>query len=422
MNPLWSNEVEERVRSEAKNLDPQTRPKEVKYCRACVISNQRPRIIFDNTGLCSACLYSEYKNNGIPWEIRHDKLVSLLSKHRRKTGYDVVVPCSGGKDSSYVAHVLKHKYGMHPLCVKFAPFMYTDIGRTNWEKFQQSGFDCMEFFPDGLTHRKLARLCFEYLGDPFQPFVYGQLALPMKVAKYFGISLVMYGENGEAEYGGDPGANDRPRWDTSHWERIYTKGAGVDKIWEIGKSLGALEGEPSEAYTLPSDVSSTVEFHWLGYYLKWHPQSNYYHAAKHTGFEANPDGRSEGTYSKYASLDDKLDGLHYYMAYIKFGIGRCTSDAAHEIRDGEITRDEGVALVRRYDGEFPVKHLDECLEYLGITNDHLKTIVDRFRPEHIWEDLDEDGWRLKNGVWRAQEKTDSSPRHKISASSQDCAS
>ena len=258
----------------------------------------------------------------------------------------------------------------------------------------------MEFFPDGQTHRKLARLCFEYLGDPFQPFVYGQLALPMKVAKYFGVGLVMYGENGEAEYGGDPSANDRPRWDTAHWDRIYTKGSGVDKIWEIGRSFSALDGEPSDAYTLPGDISSHAEFHWLGYYLKWHPQSNYYYAAEHTGFEPNSDGRSEGTYSKYASLDDKLDGLHYYMAYIKFGIGRCTSDAAHEIRDGEITRDEGIALVRRYDGEFPEKHLAECLDYLGMDEDYLTTVINRFRPGHLWENLGDDGWRLKHGVWK----------------------
>ena len=403
MNPLWPQEIEEKIRSEAKSLDPQSRPREIKYCRSCVVSNQRPRIVFDNTGLCSACLYASWKHKGIPWDARHDKLVSLLSKHRRKSGYDVIVPCSGGKDSSFIAHVLKHKYGMHPLCVKFAPFMYTDIGRENWGRFRQAGFDCIEFFPDGATHRKLARLCFEYLGDPFQPFVYGQLALPMKIAKYFGVGLVMYGENGEAEYGGDQSANDRPRWDTSHWDRIYTKGAGVDKIWEIGKSLGALEGLPSDAYTLPQDISSHAEFHWLGYYLKWHPQSNYYYAAKHTGFEANPEGRSEGTYSKYASLDDKLDDLHYYMAYIKFGIGRATSDAAHEIRDGEITREDGIALVRRYDGEFPEKHLGECLDYLGIDKEHLRAVVNRFRPEHVWENLSEGDWRLKHGVWRAED-------------------
>ena len=95
-----------------------------------------------------------------------------------------------------------------------------------------------------------------------------------------------------------------------------------------------------------------------------------------------------------------MDGLHYYMAYVKFGIGRCTSDAAHEIRDSDITREEGVALVRRYDGEYPEKYLSECLDYLGMDEDHLATVINRFRPDNIWENLGEDGWRLKNGIWK----------------------
>ena len=73
-----------------------------------------------------------------------------------------------------------------------------------------------------------------------------------------------------------------------------------------------------------------VQMHWSSYYHKWIPQEHYYYAVEHTGFTANPE-RSEGTYSKYAKVwDDQLDGIHYQMAFIKFGIGRATSDAAHE--------------------------------------------------------------------------------------------
>ena len=115
---------------------------------------------------------------------------------------------------------------------------------------------------------------------------------------------------------------------------------------------------------------------------------------ENTGFSANPDGRSEGTYSKYASLDDRTDGYHYYLGYIKFGIGRTTSDAAHEIRDGHITREEGVALVRRYDGEFPQKHFLEFLDYTGLSESRFWEVVDSFRPPHLWEKT-KTGWRPK---------------------------
>jgi len=134
-----------------------------------------------------------------------------------------------------------------------------------------------------------------------------------------------------------------------------------------------------------------------GYYNKWIPQENYYYAARETGFEANPDGRSEGTYSKYASLDDRIDGIHYYMSFIKFGIGRATSDAAHEIRDGHITRDEAVALVRRYDGEFPGKYFQDFLSFTGLTEERFWEVVESFRLPHIWEKVKGE-WRLRRRV------------------------
>ena len=383
--PLWSPEIEARIRAEARSLDEQVRPDHVRMCTRCVVTNQRPRIVFDDEGVCSACRYAERKRSGIDWAARREQLLALLDRHRRPSGYDVIVPCSGGKDSAMVAHRLKHEHGMHPLCIKWAPFIYTDIGRKNFESFVQSGFDAIIMYPNGLIHRKLARLAFEYLGDPFQPFAYGQLAYPMRMAGYFGIPLVFYGENGEAEYGGDPAANDKPCWNADDWERVYLKGAGVSRLVDIGLELGALSPDEvrdvSEFYHMPPRahlVRHDTEFHWYGYYHRWHPQENFYYAAEHTGFECNP-GRSQGTYSKYASLDDRMDGLHYYMAYIKFGIGRATSDAAHEIRDGDIERDEGLALVKRYDGEFPSLYLDECLEYMGMDRDRMDAIVERFR-------------------------------------------
>jgi hypothetical protein len=151
-----------------------------------------------------------------------------------------------------------------------------------------------------------------------------------------------------------------------------------------------------------------IQFHWFAYYHKWVPQENYYYAAEHTGFQANPEGRSEGTYSKYASLDDRLDGFHFYLAFIKFGIGRATSDAAHEVRDGHITREEGAALVRRFDGESPRRWFKEFLEYLDITEEHFWDVVDRFRPPHIWKK--ENGvWKLRRAVYDEYESPEGEP-------------
>lgn len=384
--PLWDAETEARIRKEARNLDQQTTPDHVQMCTRCVMTNQRPRITFDEEGVCSACRYAERKHDGIDWRERSLELEALLADHMPAGGYDVIVPGSGGKDSSFVASTLRDTHGMVPLVARFAPFMTTEVGERNWQSFIHHGFDTVTFQPNGLLHRKLARLALEFYGDPFQPFVYGQLAFPMREAERREIKLVFFGENGEAIYGGDTSANDKPCWDAEQWDRVYTKGASINKLSKIAMDLGAITEDEreraAEDYGLPWGRRIQADFHWLSYYMPWYPQQNYYHACEHTGFEANPE-RSEGTYSKYASIDDKLDGLHYYFGYLKFGIGRCTSDAAHEVRDGELTRDEALALVQKYDGEFPTRHLDECLDYLGMDREALDAAMERFRGPHV---------------------------------------
>lgn len=426
--PLWDEATEKRIRKNARNMDPQFTGEEIKFCKRCVISNQRPRIVFDDEGVCSACRFADEKENSIDWQDRGEKLTHLLSDHRGGDGApDIVVPCSGGKDASMVAHRIKHEHNMNPMCATWAPIGSTDIGRQNYEAFIASGFNGVVGHADGITHRKLSRLALEFYGDSFLPFIYGQLFYPLHVAKSLGIELIMLGENGEAEYGGDPAANHKPCWSPEDWDRVYLKSASVSVLVDIGLEMGAITqyeaDHISPYYTAPVDFRPDV--HWFSYYRKWHPQENYYYASEHTGFSANPDGRSTGTYSKYSSLDDRFDDPHYYMAYIKYGIGRCTSDAAHEIRDGEINRDEAVALVKRYDGEFPTRHQGEFYEYLGIDQEWFFEINDRFMPDHVWnknvpigawkkEDLpditDVRPW-LKKAVWHVEEEIDSEAGH-----------
>jgi len=383
-------------------------PPDIKFCKRCVVSNQRPRMHFDREGVCGACRYTEIKDSGISWKEREQMLRDLCDKTRRTDGrFDVIVPCSGGKDSSMVSHKLKHKYGMHPLTVTWAPFEYTPIGWKNFRNFIKSGFDNLMASPNGRLHRKLARLSFEVLGDPWQPFTYGQVAYAFHIAQKFDIRLVFFGENGEAEYSGDPRVYNLRGMPFEVWAEQYFKGITIDNLIDYGlKETDYLTKDDFDDTDLmfyrPPNVEEMkkngVEFHWFGFYEKWVPQENYYYSSEHTGFEANPEGRSEGTYSKYASLDDQMDGFHFFMAFIKFGIARATSDAAHEVRDGHITREEAAALVKRYDGEFPKRWFRDVLGYLNITEEIFWQVVDRFRSPHIWKK--ENGvWKLKKAVY-----------------------
>lgn len=386
-------------------------PNNIRFCTRCVMSNQRPRTDFDANGVCSACLWADRKfappgsPDAIDWKHREEELVTLLDKHRSNDGrWDVIVPASGGKDSALVAHQLKVRYGMHPLTVTWAPFIYTDIGFQNHQNFIQSGLDGLTAWPNGLLHRKLARVAFELKGDPWEPFTFGQKAFAFNIAQKFGIPLIFYGENGEVEYGGSMKHAEKPFESPAEWEELYFKNAGIDVLLKEGAAMGIFSEDELlhssfDFYRAPplADVQRLgLEMHWWSYYKLWVPQENFYYATKYTGFEPNPE-RTEGTYTKHSSIDDQLDTFHWLLAYIKFGYGRATREACSELRCGHITREEAVALVQRYDHEFPHKYFQTFLRYLDITEEHFWEVLNRYRLPHIWR-KDNDTWKLRTIV------------------------
>lgn len=408
-------------------------PGTVAFCNSCVISNQRPvsaveykhtntstkeTIHFDAEGVCDACRFAENKRHTIDWKARDAELRELCDRFRKNDGsYDCLVPGSGGKDSFYASHKLKYEYGMNPLTVTWAPHLYTDWGYRNYNSWVQAGFDNILHNPNGRVHRLLTRLAVENILHPFQPFIIGQKALAPKVAIQYGIKLVFFGEN-EAEYGNPIGDNETAKRDWS-----YFTSEDKSKVCLAGETVADLMDQyglrPADMNMyMPADPEqiqqSEVEVHYLGYYLRWHPQRNYYYAVEHGKFEAAPE-RTLGTYQKYDSIDDKIDDLHYYTTHIKFGIGRASYDTSQEIRSGDITREEGVALVRRFDGEYPIRFIPELMSYLSMypaeypvaskmfeqpvmDREYFDHLCDRFRSPHLWR-WDGEQWILRHRVF-----------------------
>tara|TARA_B100000965_G_C19518402_1_gene725287 strand:+ start:65 stop:1270 length:1206 start_codon:yes stop_codon:yes gene_type:complete len=397
-----------------KNFSPYGLPEDVKFCKKCVISNQRPSstvefkskdnlkqgIYFDENGVCDACNYNVIKSK-IDWDEREKKLIKLCDKYRKKEGYDCIVPGSGGKDSAYASHLLKYKYGMNPLTVTWAPHMYTDIGWknfTNW--IHMGGFDNFLYTPNGKLHRLLTKLAFENLLHPFQPFFIGQKIVGPLMALKFNTPLIFYGEN-NAEYGNSIDENETPKMDNKFFSindpnEIYLGGLSINEI--IKKYNFKLnEFQPYIPPPIKEIEKAGIDQQFLGYYIKWDPQECYYFATENTGFSANTE-RTEGTYSKYVSIDDKIDRFHFYTYLIKFGLGQTTYDATQEIRNEKITRQEGIALVKKYDSEFPKKYFKDFLEYIDINEKRFWEIIDSFRPAHLWKKDTENNWVLREIV------------------------
>ncbi|MDH4469322.1 MAG: N-acetyl sugar amidotransferase [Bacteriovoracaceae bacterium] len=392
-------------------------PRKVIFCKKCVMSNQRPTstLEFKHTadskkktlnisddGVCDACRFNEQKN-AIDWKMREEELLALLDKHRRTDGgYDCIVPGSGGKDSAYQAHVLKYKYGMNPLTITWPPIMYTEYGLKNFRNWLDvGGFDNLSFNRNGKVMKLLTRLSIENILHPFQTFILGQKNLAPKLAAKFGIPLIFYGEN-EAEYGNPIADNALSLRDKSYFtykniDEVYLGGVSVRELTEKYKirvsdltSFFPLESSQLEG--------TKIEVHYLGYYLKWTPQEVYYYAVENTGFKARP-FRTQGTYSKYNSIDDKIDDLHYYTTFIKFGIGRATYDASQEIRNQHITREEAVALVKKYDGEFPDRYFNEVMEYIEMKPVRFHELCDQFRSPHLWKKNEKGEYSLRKAVY-----------------------
>ena len=391
-------------------------PKKVKFCTKCVNSNQYPAstiefkhtrnrkeasyINFNKSDVCDGCIQADIKHNKIDWKKREKDLVKLLNKHRRNDGsYDCLVPGSGGKDSAYAAHLLKYKYKMNPLTVTWPPIMYTDYGKKNFDKWLEiGGFDNIVLKPNPITMKLITRLAIENLLHPFQTFILGQKNLAPKIAKQNNIDLVFYGEN-EAEYGNPLADNASSLRDKSFFtynklKEVFLSGV---RVTELMKKYKVSFADLSQYLPLPIEqFKKNIQIHYLGYYIKWVPQEAYYYAVEHTGFKARPH-RTEGTYSKYNSIDDKIDDLHHYTRFIKFGIGRATDDASQEIRNNHINRDEAKRLVKRFDGEFPQRYFNEVMDYLELDPKKFHKLCDQFRSPHLWRRVNKK-WKLRHTV------------------------
>ena len=389
-------------------------PENVRFCKKCVISNQRPNstvefknsnsnketIACDNEGVCDACRYNEIKN-ATAWEEREKKLFEILDRYRSKDGtYDCIVPSSGGKDSSFTAHKLKYKYGMNPLTVTWAPNLFTDVGWQNLQSLiNQGGIDNILYSPNGNLHRILTKLAFLNLGHPFQPFIHGQKIIGPKIAHKMGIPLIVYGEN-QAEYGNKIEDNFKINMDSKFFSvnKPLDMLMGGVKISDLISQFNFKYGDFSAYIPLNEKELSEINLSmiYLGYFEKWDPQECYYYSVENTGFSAANE-RSDGTYSKYTEIDDKIVPFHFYTTLIKFGIGRATYDAAQEIRNNKITRGEGIALVDRYDTEFPSTYFNDFLRYLDISESDFYITIDKLRSPHLWKKVGNE-WQLRHNV------------------------
>jgi N-acetyl sugar amidotransferase len=353
------------------------------WCTKCLNMSTRPRIEFDAHQVCNACQWSAEKKT-FDWASRGKELNALLDKHRRTDGrYDVLVPVSGGKDGSYVAHQLKHVHGMTPLCVTIRPPLEFDLGSDNLQAFVNSGYEHVHITMDPEIMRQVNRSGFAEQGRPLFGWTTGILSAVIRTAVLHDIAPIFYGEDGEMEYGGSTESKNTPAFDVEYIKRIYLSG-------EYKSTFDRLPQNRIRQWTFPEDVDlnpvGVFKTHW-SYFEAWDSYRNYLVAKEHCGLKEREDS-SAGTFTNFAQNDTAMYALHTYLMYLKFGFGRATQDSGIEIRRGALTREQAKPLVKLYDNQYPAEYLDQYLAYYRMTEAEFDAVLDRHVNRGLFEKRD----------------------------------
>ncbi len=360
------------------------------FCKKCHTPNSRPLMIFNEDGVCSACTNNEFLNKNVSWEEREEEFKRICKDIRsKKNNYDCVVPFSGGKDSSSIAHKLKFKFGLNPLLVTFAPLISNEIGILNRQQIINQGFTNILVKPDGNVSRYLSKRFFIERGNPKVHWNAGIAAAPSKIAVEKKIDVIFFAEDPMLVYGGRLTDQDSTRHFTP--SRIKETWVGDDVLNWVDENVSERDLEP---YMVPEEVYKKNSAIFFGYFFPWDIVKNYEYVKKEYNFTIRTK-RCNGTFTNFDSLDDLMDDLYYYMQYIKFGFGRCSRDVSRHIHNKHLSTEEGLSLIKKYDGEFPKENLQEYLKYFNMTHDELIKIIDLHRSPEIWV-KEGNSYQLKN--------------------------
>ena len=367
----------------------------MRYCKKCVMPDTKPDLSFDTEGVCDACQSAALKNT-IDWKAREAEFKELVEKFKNKDGskYDCIIPVSGGKDSTYQAYLVR-QWGLNPLLVHFEPTVRTELGRKNLGNIRQFG-DVIELKKNPDVYKKMAVEGFRRVGDHEWPNHVGIFTFPVRLAVAYNIPLIIWGENSQLEYGGPAAARMKNTLDRRWLEEFGgLLGLRVD-------DMAGVEGiTPQELvpYRYPSDEelkAAGITGVFLGYYFKWDARPQVDLVRKH-GFSVKEDGPVECTYLNYENLDEATYAVHDLLKFVKFGFSRATDHACLDIRNGRITREEGVKLVEQYDGKRPRRAIAEFLKYSGISEAEFDKVVDSFTDKALFE-TDERGALKRDGA------------------------
>ena len=364
---------------------------ELKFCKSCLFPESKPDLLFDDEGICSACNASKNKALEIDWKKRENDFFQIINKYKKEgTGYDCLIPVSGGKDSTYQAYFMKEVCGLNPLCVCFETTTPTEIGNRNLDNISKLGIDVIHFKKNYNAYKTMVIEGFKRVGDEMWPNHIGIFTIPVMFAVKLNIPLIIWGENPQMEYGGPDLDSINSHILNRRWLEEFGGLLG-NRIEDMIGVNGLTKKELTPYFYPPDEEINRVGVVglFLGSYFFWDAKKQL-KIILEKGFSIKEDGPVEGTYTNYENLDEKMHGLHDYLKFVKYGFGRATDHASLDIRNNRITREKGLELVKKYDGKYPHLSIQTFIEYSNMSKGEIDEIIDSFTNPMLFE-MDEKG-------------------------------
>ena len=368
------------------------------YCTKCVYPTNAVLLEIDDEGVCSSCRVAEAFNalDSSFWAQRKERFEKVIAPYvnNDNSNFDCLIPVSGGKDSFYQAHLMCKEYGLKPLLMTYHGNNYLPEGDHNRDLMRKVfDADHIVWGPSVDVLKKLNRLTFKMMGDMNWQNHCGIMSAPIQMAVKFNIPLIIWGETNwdiSGMYSPDDfvefSARVRHEHDLRGFEWYDMLASGLrekDMIWAK---------YPSDEEILEVGVRGL----YIGNFFKWDPVKQTELVMRNYDWKQS-EKPFERTYRRFSNLDDRYEnGIHDLMKFVKFGYGRASDHASKDIKEGYMTREVGVEMVKKYDSVVS-SDLSYWLDYVEMSEQEFWATADSFRDPRVW--WIEDGKWWKDNIW-----------------------
>ncbi len=346
----------------------------LRSCKRCLLVETHDTVVFDEEGICNICRNAEHKKEKIDWEVKEREFVQILGEYRGKYAYDCIVPFSGGKDSAFTLYALATRYKLRPLVVCFDHgFMRPTVLANTERTIRTLGVDFLKFRVSWKVVRRLMVESLRRKGDFCWHCHTGIFSFPMQMAIKFDVPLVIWGQP-NTEYNAYFKTDEPELVDEKRFNRYINLGITAEDM--LGMVGGDITERDLEPFRYPSkEALKTLGYRsiCLGSYIPWDVKTQVEIVKKELGWEEDVVEGIPESYG-YEKIECYLQGIRDYLRFIKRGMGRTNHLACIDIRDGRLSREEGLNLVGQHDGKRPAS-LDMFLKMVGMTEEEFNKIA-----------------------------------------------